>query len=108
MQHPRHNKNDPDRPMDDTGSLRSKNSSEMVRLKPRSLLELDGSASLFELLLSLLGIFLLGLLENRLRSLVHELLGVSQAEVGDGLDSCLLYTSPSPRDLLESRMPSSA
>mgnify|MGYP003298609534 CR=1 FL=1 len=27
---------------------------------------------------------------------------------GDNLDSCLLYTSPSPRDGLLSRMPSSA
>ena len=27
---------------------------------------------------------------------------------GDSLDSCLLYTSPSPRDLSTSRMPSSA
>ena len=26
----------------------------------------------------------------------------------DELDSCLLYTSPSPRDVEESRMPSSA
>ena len=26
----------------------------------------------------------------------------------DGLESCLLYTSPSPRDVEESRMPSSA
>ena len=26
----------------------------------------------------------------------------------DGLDTCLLYTSPSPRDLSTSRMPSSA
>ena len=26
----------------------------------------------------------------------------------DGLDGCLLYTSPSPRDLSTSRMPSSA
>ena len=28
--------------------------------------------------------------------------------VGDSLGSCLLYTSPSPRDLSTSRMPSSA
>ena len=27
---------------------------------------------------------------------------------GDGLSACLLYTSPSPRDSLASRMPSSA
>ena len=28
--------------------------------------------------------------------------------VGDAYDACLLYTSPSPRDLSTSRMPSSA
>ena len=32
----------------------------------------------------------------------------SSAAVGSWLDSCLLYTSPSPRDGLLSRMPSSA
>ena len=29
-------------------------------------------------------------------------------KVGDGVNSCLLYTSPSPRDIRRSRMPSSA
>ena len=29
-------------------------------------------------------------------------------KVGDGVNSCLLYTSPSPRDSCASRMPSSA
>ena len=29
-------------------------------------------------------------------------------KVGDGVNSCLLYTSPSPRDGLLTRMPSSA
>ena len=29
-------------------------------------------------------------------------------KVGDGVNSCLLYTSPSPRDKRQSRMPSSA
>ena len=29
-------------------------------------------------------------------------------KVGDGVNSCLLYTSPSPRDSFRSRMPSSA
>ena len=29
-------------------------------------------------------------------------------KVGDGVYSCLLYTSPSPRDRIASRMPSSA
>ena len=31
-----------------------------------------------------------------------------QNSVGDWLNSCLLYTSPSPRDRQKSRMPSSA
>ena len=30
------------------------------------------------------------------------------SEINDGIVSCLLYTSPSPRDVEESRMPSSA
>ena len=31
-----------------------------------------------------------------------------KVKVGDGVSSCLLYTSPSPRDSFRSRMPSSA
>ena len=34
--------------------------------------------------------------------------GFTQQAVTDGADTCLLYTSPSPRDLSTSRMPSSA
>ena len=34
--------------------------------------------------------------------------GIFQATTPAGLDICLLYTSPSPRDLSTSRMPSSA
>ena len=34
--------------------------------------------------------------------------GVCIARRSDGVNSCLLYTSPSPRDAHESRMPSSA
>ena len=30
------------------------------------------------------------------------------SRIADGLDACLLYTSPSPRDRQKSRMPSSA
>ena len=33
---------------------------------------------------------------------------ISKLELGDKLYTCLLYTSPSPRDVEESRMPSSA
>ena len=46
--------------------------------------------------------------------LVHGFLGWGKEEVGDKNywggenDICLLYTSPSPRDLSTSRMPSSA
>ena len=57
-----------------------------MRLKPHKSLELDGGASLFQLSLSLLGVFLLSLLEDGLRSAVDEALGLSQAEVGDGAD----------------------
>ena len=31
-----------------------------------------------------------------------------EVDFNDGVNSCLLYTSPSPRDVEESRMPSSA
>ena len=33
---------------------------------------------------------------------------ISEIEIKEGEESCLLYTSPSPRDGLLSRMPSSA
>ena len=33
---------------------------------------------------------------------------LGDAEVGDEVNICLLYTSPSPRDKRQSRMPSSA
>ena len=55
--------------------------------KPHGSLEFDGGASLFELSLGLLGVFLLGVLENRLRSAVDEGLGLGQTEVGDGANS---------------------
>ena len=43
------------------------------------------------------------------RPLVQFYIGVSMAfRGGDGVRSCLLYTSPSPRDKRQSRMPSSA
>ena len=54
---------------------------------PHKSLELDGGTSLFQLSLGLLGIFLLGLLEDGLRSAVDESLGLGQAEGGDGADS---------------------
>ena len=44
----------------------------------------------------------------RLRKLVNELLAEAKQEKYDWYMSCLLYTSPSPRDLSTSRMPSSA
>ena len=57
--------------------------------------------------------------EDRVRRIVCEQLGVGEEEVtlsasfiddlgADSLDTCLLYTSPSPRDCDRSRMPSSA
>ena len=46
----------------------------------------------------------------RQEDVVHLLVRHEQAAVhaADGFSSCLLYTSPSPRDVEESRMPSSA
>lgn len=54
---------------------------------PHKSRRLDAGASLFQLSLGLLGIFLLGLLEDGLRSAVDKSLGLGQAEVGDGADS---------------------
>ena len=50
------------------------------------------------------------------RSMLQHVLDVASAisassvhvVIGHGADSCLLYTSPSPRDRQKSRMPSSA
>ena len=39
---------------------------------------------------------------------IFELLSKNKIEIQDVSISCLLYTSPSPRDVEESRMPSSA
>ena len=41
-------------------------------------------------------------------SKIGEMLGVSRNSVAGKAHSCLLYTSPSPRDKRQSRMPSSA
>ena len=38
----------------------------------------------------------------------HKQLSVLELGFGTGLNACLLYTSPSPRDRQKSRMPSSA
>ena len=38
----------------------------------------------------------------------HSTTGKGQTPLGVRIDTCLLYTSPSPRDVEESRMPSSA
>ena len=46
-------------------------------------------------------------LDSRMRELWIRVPGVG-ARCGNGLFSCLLYTSPSPRDATLSRMPSSA
>ena len=54
---------------------------------------------------------LLALLHNAKpnRDKLHELIkGLEAAASIDLSDACLLYTSPSPRDLSTSRMPSSA
>src|SRR5436190_2272211 len=50
----------------------------------RRSLQFDGGAGLFELGLGLLGVFLRGMLEHRLRGAVHEVLGLLEAEAGEG------------------------
>ena len=75
------------------------------------LLDLDLSASLGQLLLDVLSLSLGDLLLDSLGSANDDSLSFLQAQTGDllhQLDDCLLYTSPSPRDGLLSRMPSSA
>ena len=58
-------------------------------------------------------------ISDRVKKIVVEHLGVDEDKVvdnasfiddlgADSLDTCLLYTSPSPRDRQKSRMPSSA
>ena len=42
------------------------------------------------------------------KTVVHYTLELNESYVGLRYDTCLLYTSPSPRDVEESRMPSSA
>ena len=47
--------------------------------------------------------------KQRLRGVIEEGIGtVEREEFGEGTKTCLLYTSPSPRDKRQSRMPSSA
>ena len=46
-----------------------------------------------------------GLMQKLFKDIIQQLL---EAEMEEHLGSCLLYTSPSPRDLSISRMPSSA
>ena len=46
-------------------------------------------------------------LDNTYRR-IGRLLGYLQGPVGEQVNHCLLYTSPSPRDKRQSRMPSSA
>ena len=47
-------------------------------------------------------------LRNEKTQHVFGLIGSATMEMFDALYDCLLYTSPSPRDLSTSRMPSSA
>ena len=49
-----------------------------------------------------------GLIKDGVESHLQELLANDPTSIADGYKLCLLYTSPSPRDLSTSRMPSSA
>ena len=42
------------------------------------------------------------------QAIITRLVADAKALRGDGINTCLLYTSPSPRDRTRSRMPSSA
>ena len=49
--------------------------------------------------------------EEELRYLIDSVIkmgSLTESQLVDSMDACLLYTSPSPRDAHESRMPSSA
>ena len=46
--------------------------------------------------------------DDALESLWKKQFSLAELVAGDQFKTCLLYTSPSPRDLLGSRMPSSA
>ena len=53
--------------------------------------------------------FLIGETQTLSYATFHELVNkLARALIASGLKTCLLYTSPSPRDLSTSRMPSSA
>ena len=46
--------------------------------------------------------------EDAVKQIMRYLIGTMEEGLSFGSDSCLLYTSPSPRDQRGSRMPSSA
>ena len=45
---------------------------------------------------------------NEIQDIIQTAIDTANDDKGYGVEGCLLYTSPSPRDLLKSRMPSSA
>ena len=48
------------------------------------------------------------IIEEKISKAQRDLELIRSAYMNDGNNGCLLYTSPSPRDVEESRMPSSA
>src|SRR5690242_20955498 len=73
----------------------------MLLAEARSLLDLDGAAGLFELGLELVGLVALDALLDGLRSLVHESLGLLQAQAGrraDDLDDLDLLVAGRRQD----------
>ena len=49
-----------------------------------------------------------GLDQDTVNKVLDEFLAIIKEQTSLGLGACLLYTSPSPRDMRRSRMPSSA
>src|SRR5258707_3393218 len=72
-----------------------------------SVLELDGGASVFELALDLVGLFLVHAFLDRLRSRVDEILGLLETEAGDrthDLDHLDLLGARTREDDVEGRL----
>ena len=74
-----------------------------------SLIEYDGSHSYFRAyLVGLLNTILVSVIGIIFATIIGVVVGIARLSNNYLINSCLLYTSPSPRDRQKSRMPSSA